>query len=359
MSNPTVTRKDIARKAGVSVSVVSRALNNSGYVDKDKKKRIVRIAEEMGYHPNPVAVSLMKQRTKQLLFYCREIRNAFNIELYEGMMNAARKRNYLVVIHGSLDFKSIRSTMVDGIIFPSESAAGLYQETAGKNYHIPAVTASYGNAAIYPRRIPQIECDCWEGMELIFQYLRQRGHERIALAMPYGPETTEVRAAAWRESMRYELDEQELKDFYLGISKSGLPQDPRVLRFREEVESDVLYIPEDFFGKGMLAAEVFAERKLDATALICFNDEMALGFCKRYQQMGYRIPQDLSVIGYDGTFMRRYASPYLTALGMFPGKQGARCVDVLLDIIDGKKPRQKYRIRPRILEGESVKNLRR
>src|SRR5699024_12407666 len=73
-------------------------------------------------------------------------------------------------------------------------------------------------------------------------------------ALPiYGPETTEVRAMAWRESMRYELDEQELKDFYLGISKSGLPGDPRVLRFREEVESDVLYIPEDFFGKGMLA----------------------------------------------------------------------------------------------------------
>lgn len=72
MSNPTVTRRDIAQKAGVSVSVVSRALNNSGYVDKEKKKRIIRIAEELGYHPNPVAVSLMKQRTKQLLFYCRK-----------------------------------------------------------------------------------------------------------------------------------------------------------------------------------------------------------------------------------------------------------------------------------------------
>ena len=51
MSNPTVTRRDIAQKAGVSVSVVSRALNNSGYVDKEKKKRIIRIAEELGYHP--------------------------------------------------------------------------------------------------------------------------------------------------------------------------------------------------------------------------------------------------------------------------------------------------------------------
>ena len=99
---------------------------------KKRKKRIIRIAEELGYHPNPVAVSLMKQRTKQLLFYCREIRNAFNIELYEGMMNAARKRNYLVVIHGSLDFKSIRSTMVDGIIFPVNRQPACTRKRQGK-----------------------------------------------------------------------------------------------------------------------------------------------------------------------------------------------------------------------------------
>ena len=275
------------------------------------------------------------------------------------MVEAARKSGYLVVIHGSLDFSSIRSTMVDGIIFPSEAAADLYQEMEGKRYHIPAVSASYGNTAIYPHRIPTVECDCWEGMELIFQYLRERGHERITLAIPYGPESTEVRALAWKEFMRYELEEQELREFYLGISKSGLPGDPRVLRFREETESDLLYTPENFFGKGMLAAEIFQERELNATALICFNDEMALGFCKKYQQMGYQIPKDLSVISYDGTFIRRYASPFLTALGMFPKKQGARCVDILLDILNGKKVRRKYQIKPRILEGESVRNIRR
>lgn len=63
MEKQTVTRKDVAQKAGVSVSVVSRALNNSGYVQADKKKRVIEIAEEMGYFPHPVAMSLQKRRT--------------------------------------------------------------------------------------------------------------------------------------------------------------------------------------------------------------------------------------------------------------------------------------------------------
>ena len=89
-----ITRKDIAERAGVSISVVSRALNNSGYVDAEKKRKILQIAKELDYHPNPVAMSLTSQRTKQILFYCRELENAFNIEMYEGMLEAANKRDY-------------------------------------------------------------------------------------------------------------------------------------------------------------------------------------------------------------------------------------------------------------------------
>ena len=99
-----ITRKDIAEKAGVSVSVVSRALNNSGYVEAEKKERILQIAQELGYAPNPVAMSLASRRTRQILFYCKDLKNAFNIEVYEGMMQAAKKRNYMVVFNGDTDF---------------------------------------------------------------------------------------------------------------------------------------------------------------------------------------------------------------------------------------------------------------
>ena len=86
MEKKSATRLDIARRAGTSVSVVSRALNNSGYVAKEKKERILKIAEELNYAPNPVAISLQKRRTRQILFYCRNVDNAFNMQLYKGML---------------------------------------------------------------------------------------------------------------------------------------------------------------------------------------------------------------------------------------------------------------------------------
>lgn len=102
MEKQTVTRKDVAQKAGVSVSVVSRALNNSGYVQADKKKRVIEIAEEMGYFPHPVAMSLQKRRTRQLLFFCKDLMNSYNIQMYQGMTRIARERGYMAVLKGKL-----------------------------------------------------------------------------------------------------------------------------------------------------------------------------------------------------------------------------------------------------------------
>ena len=70
-----VTRKDIAEKLGVSVSVVSRVINNSGYVSKEKREKVLKAAKEMGYVQNPVAMALQQNKTKQLLFFCEDLTN--------------------------------------------------------------------------------------------------------------------------------------------------------------------------------------------------------------------------------------------------------------------------------------------
>ena len=80
-----VTRKDIANEAGVSVSVVSRALNNSGYVDKEKKKKILDIANRVDYMPNPVAMALQQKKTYQLLFFCGDMTGVYYNQMYHGM----------------------------------------------------------------------------------------------------------------------------------------------------------------------------------------------------------------------------------------------------------------------------------
>ncbi len=351
------TRKDIAQKAGVSISVVSRALNNSGYVDAEKKKKILEIAKEMDYHPNPVAMSLTSRRTKQILFYCRELENAFNIEMYEGMLDAAYKQGYMVVIHGKLDFSSIKNTMVDGLILPNEHIAELYLKDIGKNYHLPVVTAAYSDVASFEKSIPTIACDLWEGTWRVLKYLRERGHRKIAIVIPYSIQAKNARALAWYEFMKDELKDK-IGQYYFGIDSMDMPDDERVMEFPEERDRRNLYIQETFFEKGMLGAKIFAERNSDATAVMCFNDEIALGFYKGMRQLGYKVPEDVSLVGIDGVYSRRYSDLALTSLSLNPKIQGQKCVEVLLNIINGKKFKYITHVPMRILEGDTVRDLR-
>lgn len=340
------------------MSVVSRALNNSGYVDAKKRERILQIAEEMGYHPNPVAMSLMSQRTKQILFYCKELKNAFNIELYEGMLEAAQKQDYMMVINGSVDFQNVRSIMADGIVLPNEAIAEMYLDGIGKNYYLPAVVASYGRQVTFSRAIPRVDCNLWKGAEKMLQYLWDRGHQKIAMVTSYDLDNDEARILVWKDFMKYELGDQ-MERYYFGINSRSLSMDQRVMDFPEEKRSGDLKIPENFFEKGELGAEIFHERKTDATAVLCFNDEMALGFCKRLRKLGYRIPEDISVASFDGVYSRRYSDKNLTTLAMNPKKQGSKCVEVLLDMINGRKFKYVSDIRANILEGDTVRNIRR
>lgn len=354
-----VTRKDIAKRAGVSISVVSRALNNSGYVEADKKKKILQIAEELNYHPNPVAMSLMNRRTKQIMFYCKDLENAFNIELYEGMLEEAKKYGYMVVIHGNLDFESVRNMMVDGLILTNEEVTAKYLEDVGSRYYLPVVTASYGTPMSFKKAVPMIECDMFEGCNMVLQYLWVRNHRKIAMISPYGIETPNVRNYAWREFMKYELDAH-LTDYFFGIERKSMAGDKRILAFPEEADNiDRAITSENYFEKGMLAAEIFLERKCDATAVIAFNDEMALGFCKKMRLLGYQIPERISVVGFDGIYARRYADQLLTSLSLNPRQQGAKCVEVLMNVINEKKYKHVTRMPLKILEGETVRDLRR
>ncbi|MGI6018530.1 MAG: LacI family DNA-binding transcriptional regulator [Marvinbryantia sp.] len=354
-----VTRKDIAQKANVSISVVSRALNNSGYVEAEKKKRILEIAEELNYHPNPVAMSLMERRTKQIMFYCKDLKNAFNIEVYEGMLEEAKKYGYMVVIHGNLDFESVKNMMVDGLILTNEEVTARYLENVGSRYYLPVVTASYGSPISFKKSVPMIECDLFEGCTMLLQYLWDKNHRKIAMISPYEFKTSNSRTCAWREFMKYELTDH-LKEYYFGIDRKSLENDERIYRFPEEAEgADPSTTSENYFEKGMLAAELFAEQKCDATAVVAFNDEMALGFYKKMRLLGYQIPENVSVVGFDGIYARRYTDQLLTTLSLSPRLQGAKCVEVLMNILIEKKYKYITRIPLKILEGETVRDLRR
>lgn len=357
MEKKPVTRKNIAELCGVSISVVSRALNNSGYVEESKRRKIIETAEKLNYIPQPVAMSLQERRTKQLLYYCKDLSNEYYVDMYRGMCEAANKRGYLVTISGMMEFDRIKDTMVDGIIMPNEDLTSYYMKHGGKNYYLPVVSASYCNVVDIPKSVPLVEADMYQAMDFALSYLNSMGHKVIAYGFPYDRNNSNSRFLAWKNYIKEITGNTGWKKYLLAMNQNEMKDDPRILPFSEDLPEQSIHIEEDFFGKGKLAAQVFMERKLNATAIICFNDEFAIGMIKGFQEMGVNVPEQISVMGIDGTGTRKYLSPSLTTVNMFPKKQGRECANVLIDIIEKKNKRYIVHLKPKLQIGESVKNL--
>ena len=154
--------------------------------------------------------------------------------------------------------------------------------------------------------------------------------------MPFAFRSDNPRTDAWRAHIKDFLGKR-IEDYYIGVDNDG--------QFT------------NMFEQGVVAANQFWERGIQATAVIAFNDEMALGFYKQIRKLGVKVPEDLSIISYDGTYSRRYVDMELTALALNARLQGQKCMDVLWKMIQGEKYKYVTRIPLKIIEGESVKNI--
>lgn len=329
-----VTRKDIARLAGTSVSVVSRALNRSGYVDEDKRRKILRIAKELNYIPDSAGIGSQDKKTKQIIFFCSDFRNPFYIQMYQGMLDAARDTGYRILFDGNMNLEDIREVMTGGIIFPSKIAAAGYMNTYGKNYDIPVLCASYGDTVDIKKSVTMVEIDMFQAVEIGMDYLWKMGHRKIAYAIPYDRYSSRDAAyVGWLKDRRMVPGEHLIR-----------------VPFRPEQG----YPRFDFRILSRLAAYEYVKMDNRATAILAFNDEYAYGIMDGLLENHLSIPEDVSVMGIDGTYTRQYMNTKLTTVSLFPEKQGALCVQTLINIIEKKPHKYMTRIAPKIAEGNTV-----
>lgn len=350
-----ITRKDIAREAGVSVSVVSRALNNSGYVEKEKKKRIIDIANRYGYIPNPVAMALQQRKTHQLLFFCGDLTGIYYNQMYHGMARAAEKRGYYVqAIMSRRKFDMVKTILADGILFPSEGVAQEYAVTVGKNYHLPTVTASFDASCIFAKPMPCVIIDNYKVVNLAIDYLIYNGHTRIGMALPFNSGYANHRFNHWKARMTMEIGEECLRYILDVKGESKTPKEVGYDDLDDYYCEDEGFGYYDLFSSGREAARMYAKSRYKASAVICFNDDMALGMVAELLRLGLRVPEDVSIMGIDGIFTRNHFIPKLTTLGIYPERQGAKCAEVLIDMLEGKKYKYMNYSPYKILEGETV-----
>ena len=334
-----VTIKDIARRAGVAHTTVSRALHGSPLISPEVSERIRKIAEEMHYHPSAAARSLKTHRTKTLGVIVSHIADPFFSEILQGIDNVAQQNGYSLFIASAqhhLDreqaiMKTMREHRVDGIILCSTP----FSTGQGKQLltdDIPIVVINNQSAEEYHYSIYHDDLD---GARQVTQYLIELGHRRIAYL-------------GNSQSGRTNLDR--LNGYAQQMVRAGLSVSAHYIH---EVENGV---PES----GAAGLKHFFSLPEPPSAIFCFNDMLAIGVLQALQHAGMCVPRDCSVVGFDNVSFSAYTNPALTTFDQPKRQIGAEAAQLLLDLLNhppatGEPPQKTVRaIQGRLLVREST-----
>ena len=284
-----VTIKDIAAKAGVSNAMVSRALTGSGPVAPEKKRRILDIADALGYVPNQAAVSLRKTRSRTIGLCFSSINRSTSPyvvhQVLIGVYDVVGGR-YNIFVKG-IDLHqpgTLSPGLCDGILVMSQWDSDIEFLEEAWTKKIPMVAISRQ----LPLDIPFVVTDEQGGMAKAMDYLLSQGHRRIGIIEgPQNLETVLCRHAGWWTSAKR-----------WGIDPMSLPVEIGNFRYRA----------------GKTAAARLLTVHPDLTALLCFNDEMALGAIDAAADLGLKVPDDLSVTGFDNWDFAGHSDAHLTTI---------------------------------------------
>lgn len=319
-----VTREEVAAYAGVSKTTVSRVMNNNGYVSSENRKKVEEAVAALGYKPNLIARSLKMKSTRQILFYAPDMINPFYFEVYQGMDDCAVQNGYTIVVSRHFKPEMINGRQFDGIILsdiPRE-----YKEYLSDQF--PAVVTSYTER---PMEIPYVGIDIRSGAISAMQYLIDYGHKDICFSNSYFSHE-DMRCISYMEVLR----------------NNHISFDPDKLLI-EGGEGD-------YYSVGHQSVERMLSRNVEATAITAFNDATAIGILAALHKHGLKVPEDISVMGFDDIRQAAYTYPPLTTVHIPKYEQGYESMKMLIDIIQGEKPQPK-KLKTQLIVRESTAAL--
>ncbi len=327
-----MTLAQVAKRAGVSSATVSRVLNNEHLVKGSTRAKVMRAARELNYHPNLHARSLARGSSRILGVILSNIENPFFFDVFQALEASARARGYEVVV-ANTGYRSeqLVSSVRLMIGWRVAGIAAIVSEM--DNDLIRTITDSRVPCVFYDvgtpgRNITNLRVDYRKGIQKTVEYLYSLGHTRIAFIGHHaglGP-INERRNAV--------LD--------------------AVSRLAPRAQVQVNEGPDGMEG-GRAAARDLLASGFRPTAIVCVNDFMALGVLRELHQQGLRVPQDVSVTGFDNIRLSEFCSPTLTTVHIPREEIGQTIFENLAS--DAKRPRTKGReivIDPELVVREST-----
>jgi LacI family transcriptional regulator len=337
-----VTIKDIAKRAGVSITTVSRALNGYGDVNEATRRKVAEIAESMGYSPNMAARSLIVKKTKTLgLLLSGITRNSTKdniaFEVLCGMNDRAGELNYDLVLFSTTpqkqkvkSYKALcRERGVDGVMI-----MGIRLDDPYLN---EIITSDIACVLIdIPLKGPQVgfvTSDNVGGACQAVRHLLENGHRTIGFINGH-------------DQAHVSIQRRE------GVVKA----------YREfGVEPDeTLWLNGAFSEEGgKEAAYQLLSRRPDVTAIFCASDLMALGAIQAVRGLGLRIPEDISLVGFDNINVTEYCTPALTTVHQNKYELGYQAAQMLIDLLEGRNVLPQLTLPTELIKRDSVARPRR
>jgi LacI family transcriptional regulator len=311
-----VSIRDVAKRAGVSIATVSRAVNRIPTVDTELAKRVWRAVDEVGYLPNTQARALVSGRSRMLGLVVSEITNPFFPELVQEFENLAVSQGYEVMI-GSTNYESARTESlirrmlqrnVDGVaVMTFGIEEDLVQKLVDREFPLVFVDAgpSLPNLRL-------LKVDYGEGIRQAVQHLAALGHRAIGFIS--GP--LRLRSAvARRDAFLKSMDE-------LGLN----------------VPAEHMAEGDHTMEGGMAAMDRLTALSELPTAVLCSNDMTAIGVLHALFRTPYHVPQDISVVGYDDIHLAQFMLPPLTTVQMSCKELATAAVEALRAGIEKDHP---------------------
>jgi DNA-binding LacI/PurR family transcriptional regulator len=313
-----VSIKDIARAAGVSHSTVSRALSDSPLVREETKARIKQLAREMGYSPSAIARSLVTRRTLTIGLVVTSVADPFWAEVVGGIEEIALERGYSVLLTNSNQERQrelaavqmLGEKRVDGIIVAASRVGALYGGVLGE-LGVPIVLVNRHSEEKEPA-VHSIATDNVQGGYLATGYLLELGHRRIG----YVADSEDLSSNGDR-----------LHGYRRALAEWGLAFDPTLV-----VDGD------GQMEGGRQAMGLLLSIWPPVSAVFCYNDLTAIGALRAIREADGKVPEEVSVIGYDDLALAAYADPPLTTVAQAKREMGQQAMEMILQLIADADP---------------------
>jgi len=330
-----ITIKDVARLAEVSISTVSRVINDSKPVSPEVRKRVLKVIEETGYKPNDVARSLVTRRSYLIGVIVNNLAQSYVADIVRGIEEIGKMYGYDILLCSSYSSKETQEKYLQ--LLDRKQAEGLF--LVGNKFEDEIIELARGlnKPCIYFTRdvhenMNYISIDCNAAIYEMTNYLIKEGHKKIAYISDFEDRTT--------------VENDKITGYQKAIEDNGLQY------------SKIYVVGGNKNSRAYELGKSIVNQASEFTAVVCSNDEIAIGILNSFFDNGIKIPEDVSVVGFGNIREGKFVRPELTTIGEPYYDVGAVGMRMLIKVIKGDKTQQGLMELPFVLEKrKSVKTL--